>query len=59
MAYVCAFDMEEILCSRKRNGITLIALIVTIVILLILVGVVVNFSIGENGLIGKARDSSR
>ena len=39
----------------KDKGITLIALVVTIIILLILTGVVINISLGENGLIAKAQ----
>ena len=48
--------------QNKRNylnekGITLIALIVTIVVLLILAGVGINAVLGENGLINKAQDA--
>ena len=43
--------------SKKEYGITLVALVVTIVILLILAGVVLNLILGENGLITKARDT--
>lgn len=35
---------------RNQNGITLIALIITIIIMLILAGVVLNVTIGENGI---------
>ena len=38
----------------SNNAITLIALIVTVIILLILAGVTLNMVIGENGLFGKA-----
>lgn len=43
---------------RKLNnkGITLIALIVTIIILLILSTITLHMIIGENGIINKARD---
>ena len=40
---------------RKNGGITLIALIVTIVVILILTGITVNVSVGDNGLITQAR----
>ena len=40
---------------KSSNGITLIALIITIVVLLILAGVSINMVIGENGLINKAQ----
>ena len=41
----------------KQNGITLIALIVTIVILLILAGVTLNAVFSDNGIIQRARDA--
>ena len=48
--------------SAKRNysnqaGITLIALVVTIVVLLILAGVSINVLFGDNGIIKKAQDA--
>ena len=42
---------------KNKKGITLVALVVTIVVLLILAGVALNLVIGENGLIAKARDT--
>ena len=42
---------------RKNKGITLIALIITIIVLLILAGVTISTVIGENGVISKAIDS--
>ena len=45
--------------SQKFNqGITLVALVVTIVVLLILAGVSLNLVLGENGIISKAREAS-
>ena len=41
----------------KEKGITLIALVVTIVLLLILVGVTISQITGENGLIRKAKEA--
>ena len=42
--------------NKSNNlGITLIALIITIIILIILAGVTINLSIGENGLFSKAK----
>ena len=41
----------------KENGITLIALVVTIVVLLILVGVSLNAIFSENGIIKRAQDA--
>ena len=39
---------------RKEQGITLLALVITIVILLILAGITINAITGENGIIGNA-----
>lgn len=41
----------------KEKGITLIALVVTIVVLLILAGVTMNAVFSHNGIIGKAQDA--
>lgn len=42
---------------NKNKGITLVALVVTIVVLLILAGVSINLVIGQNGLITKAKEA--
>lgn len=42
---------------RSKNGITLVALVVTIVILLILAGITIALLTGENGLIGKSGEA--
>lgn len=42
---------------KSRNAITLIALIITIIVLLILAAVTINMVLGENGLINKAKTS--
>lgn len=39
------------------QGITLIALVITIIILLILAGIVISLTLGENGVINKAKES--
>ena len=41
----------------KNKGITLIALVVTIVVLLILAGITISLVFGSNGVIQKAKDS--
>ena len=41
--------------GRKNQGITLISLVVTIIILIILAGVSLNLILGENGIIEKTR----
>ena len=43
----------------KEKGITLIALIVTIVILIILAGVSINLVLGDNGIINKAQEAQK
>ena len=40
-----------------KKGITLVALVVTIVVLLILAGVSINLVLGNNGIIAKAKDA--
>ncbi|MBR3134239.1 MAG: hypothetical protein IKG56_02115 [Clostridia bacterium] len=40
----------------KEEGITLVALVVTIIVLLILAGVTINLALGENGLIEKTKN---
>ena len=44
---------------RKERGITLISLVITIIILVILAAVAINFAIGENGIITKAQEAKR
>ena len=41
--------------TKDKNGITLVALVVTIVILILLAGVSINLVIGNNGIIAKAQ----
>lgn len=45
--------------GKKKNGITLIALVVTIVVLIILAAVSINVVIGENGIIKQAQEAKR
>ena len=42
---------------KKQKGITLIALVVTIVVLLILAGVTISLLLDENGIIAKSKDA--
>ena len=42
---------------RNKNAITLIALVVTIVVLLILAGVTISLLLDENGIIAKSKDA--
>ena len=45
--------------KRNNDGITLIALVVTIIVLLILAGVTISTLTGDNGLIQKAGESKK
>ena len=44
---------------KNKKGITLVALVVTIVVLLILAGVSINLVLGNNGIIAKAKEAQR
>ena len=44
--------------KKTEKGITLVALVVTIVVLLILAGVSINLVLGNNGIINKAKEAS-
>ena len=44
--------------SKKNNGITLIALVITIIVLLILAGVTIATLTGENGILTRASDAA-
>ena len=43
--------------SKKQAGITLVALVVTIVVLLILAGITIMYTMGENGIFKKAQEA--
>ena len=49
---------EEENDMKKNKGITLVALVVTIVVLLILAGVSINAVVGDDGIIKKAKESA-
>ena len=42
---------------KERKGITLIALVITIVIMLILAGISINLVVGQNGIISRAKEA--
>ena len=44
--------------TSKQNGITLIALIITIIVMLILTGVTLSITLGDNGLVNKAKEAT-
>lgn len=43
----------------KNKGITLIALIITVIVLLILAGVILNLSLGNHGLFSQSQNSAQ
>ena len=43
--------------QKGKNGITLIALVVTIVVLLIIAGISINMTLGNNGILTKAKEA--
>ena len=54
--------MKKVLCQKQKGrssnkGITLIALVITIIVLLILAGVSIAMLTGENGVLTKATEA--
>ena len=43
---------------RKSNGITLIALVVTVIVILILAAIVIGLASGKDGVLNQAENSS-
>ena len=44
---------------KNQKGITLIALVVTIIVLIILAGIAVSMTVGDNGIFTKAKEAKR
>ena len=44
--------------KKEEKGITLVALVVTIIVLLILAGIAISLTIGNNGLFGRAQNAA-
>ena len=44
---------------KKKNAITLIALVITIIVMLLMAGVAIQMAMGENGLIVKSIQSQK
>ena len=49
--------MKQVLRRKKEKGITLIALVITIIVLLILAGVTIAMLTGENGILTQAQNA--
>ena len=45
--------------KTNENGITLIALVITIIVLIILAGITLNLLIGDNGILTRAKDAAK
>ena len=45
--------------AKENKGITLVALIITVIVLLILAGVTISLVIGENGVINKSKETAK
>ena len=45
--------------DTKRDGITLVALVITIIVLLILAGITIRLTIGQNGIITRAQEAGK
>ena len=43
---------------KEEKGITLVALVVTIIVLLILAGVAISLTVGQNGLFTRAQNAA-
>ena len=56
--YVTMLKQKQYRNIRNKNGITLIALVITIIIMVILAGVSLNATIGDNGIISNAQYST-
>ena len=44
--------------TKERTGITMIALVVTVVVILILAGISINAIVGDNGIIKRAKEGT-
>ena len=45
--------------KKENKGITLVALVITIIVLIILTGIVISMTVGDNGIFTKAREAKR
>ena len=51
-------NLQDVISKEEQKGITLIALVITIIVLLILAGVTIATLTGDNGILTKAQDAS-
>ena len=53
------YKLKEKIIKKDAEGITLVALVVTIIILLILAGIAINLTLGEDGIFKKAGEGAQ
>lgn len=53
---VCKYTKKKLTQLKSKNGITLIALVVTIIVLIILAGVSISLVLGDNGIVTKSKE---
>lgn len=51
--------MRKVNAKQKERGITLIALVITVIVMLILAGVAINLTIGDNGIFRKSEEGAQ
>jgi len=56
---VCKCTEKKLTQLKSKNGITLIALVVTIIVLIILAGVSISLVLGDNGIVTKAKEAKQ
>ena len=44
---------------KQNKGITLIALVITVIVLLILAGITINLTIGQDGILKRAEEAGK
>jgi len=56
---VCKYTEKKLTQLKSKKGITLIALVVTIIVLIILAGVSISLVLGDNGIVTKAKEAKQ
>jgi len=56
---MCKYTKKKLTQLKNKNGITLIALVVTIIVLIILAGVSISLVLGDNGIVTKAKEAKQ
>ncbi len=59
ISYNVARKRKKEIANNREKGITLIALVVTIVVLLILAGITITFVLGEGGILDMAKEAAK